>query len=115
MKRPVGLILGAAAAALIVAAVGASAHTGFSLAKLTGVHSAVLNDDASGARTESPEPSESPEASPTAEPSESPEAADNDNEQGDNDDQGENETGAPAAEPSPSGEHDGGSSTGHDD
>src|SRR5579864_1000344 len=103
MKRPVVLIVGAAAGALLVAAVGASAHTGFSLTRLVGVHSAVLSDEATGARTESPEPSDSPEAtetpeaSPTAEPTE---AAENDNEQANNDDQGENS--APKAQPTSS-------------
>jgi hypothetical protein len=121
MKRPVVLIVGAAAGALLVAAVGASAHTGFSLARLAGVHSAVISDEATGARTESPEPSESPEptespeASPTPEPTEAAEPADNDNEQGDNDDQGEDNQ--PAAQPTGSGEHDdgGGGDTEHGD
>jgi hypothetical protein len=118
MKRPVVLIVGAAAGALLVAAVGASAHTGLSLTRLVGVHSAVSGEDASGARTESPEPSESPEASetpeasPTAEPTETPEAADTEDENEDNDDQGENQ---PAAQPTSSGEHEGGGGTGHDD
>jgi hypothetical protein len=109
MKRPLILIIGAAAGALLVAAVGASAHSGFSLTSLVGVHNAVLTDDATNARGESPEPSESPEASespessPTAEPSE---ASDNDNEQGDNDDQGEDST--TKASPTSSGEHDDG-------
>src|SRR5689334_7371393 len=66
MKRPVVLIVGAATGALLVAAVGASAHTGFSLTRLAGVHSATLGDEATGARTESPEPSESPEAAAVA-------------------------------------------------
>jgi hypothetical protein len=116
MKRPVVLIVGAAAGALLVAAVGASAHTGFSLTRLAGVHSATFGDEATGARTESPEPSESPEpaetpeASPTPEPTEAAEPADNDNEQGDNDDQGENNQ--PAAQPTSSGEHDDGDHSG---
>jgi hypothetical protein len=120
MKRPVVLIVGAAAGALLVAAVGASAHTGFSLTRLVGVQSSVSGDEVSGARTESPEPSESPEpaespeATPTAEPTEAPEPADNEDEQGDNDDQGENEGGAPAAQPTSGGEHDDGGG-GHDD
>jgi hypothetical protein len=118
MKRPVVLILGAAAGALLIAVVGASAHTGFSLTRLAGVHSAVLSDEATGARTESPEPSDSPEptetpkATPTAEPAEAPEPADNETETGDNDDQGENNQ--PAAQPTGSGEHDGGSTGGGD-
>jgi len=113
MKRPVVLIVGAAVGALLLAAVGASAHTGFSLTRLAGVHSAVLSDEASPEPSDSPEPTETPEASPTAEPSQAPEpadneteAADNDNETGDNDDQGENN--APAAQPTSSGEHDSG-------
>ncbi|HEY2437331.1 MAG TPA: hypothetical protein VGH93_09120 [Solirubrobacteraceae bacterium] len=115
MKRPVVLIVGAAAGALLVAAVGASAHTGFSLARLAGVHSAVLTDEASGARTESPEPTETPEAPPTAEPAETPEPAqaaepaDNDTETSD-----DNEAQAPKA--TSSGDHEGGDSGGgHDD
>ena len=120
MKRPVLLIVGAAAGALLVAAVGASAHTGFSLTRLAGVHSAVLSDEATGARTESPEPSESPEPTetpkvpPTAEPTEAAEPADTETETGGND-PGENES-QPAAEPTSSGEHEGGSSgSGGDD
>jgi hypothetical protein len=106
---------------MLVAVVGASAHSGFSLNRLAGVHSAVLTDEATGARTESPEPSDSPEpteapkAAPTAEPAEAaeaPEAAGNDNEQGDNDTQGEDN--APAAQPKSSDEHDSGTSGGGD-
>src|SRR5260370_8022356 len=78
MKRPYVLIVGAAAGALLVAAVGASAHTGFTLTKAFGIHSGVLGDEATGARTETPEPTEPPEASPTAEPTETPEPADTD-------------------------------------
>ncbi len=95
MKRPVVLVVGAVGGALLLAAVGASAHSGMSLTRLVGVHSAVQGDEALGAGAESPEPSESPEAAetpeatPSAEPTEAPEAADNDNEQGDNDNQGE--------------------------
>ncbi len=72
MKRPVVLIVGAAAGALLIAAVGASAHSGLFLTPV-GVHQGFSGDEASGARTESPEPTESPEASPTAEPTELPE------------------------------------------
>ena len=72
MKRPLVLIVGAAAA-LLVAAVGASGHTGFSL-KFAGASQAQSGDVASGARLQSPEPSEAPEASPTAEPTETPKA-----------------------------------------
>ena len=116
MKRPVVLIVGAAAGALLVAAVGASAHTGLSLTSLVGVHSAVQGDEATGARTETPEPSESPEASETPEATEAAEAADNDDAQGDNDEQGENDDGAPTTQSTSSGEHEQeGSSTGKDD
>jgi hypothetical protein len=107
MKRPVVLTLGAAAAALLVGAVGASAHSGFSLTRLAGVHSAVLSDETtqSPEPSDSPEPTETPEAAPTAEPTEAPEAApttepteapeaaDNDNEQGDNNDHGDDNGG----------------------
>lgn len=105
MKRPVLLIVGAAAGALLVAAVGASAHTGFSLTRLVGVQSSVSGDEATGARTEtpeaieSPEPTDTPEAAPTAEPTEAPEPAET--ETGD-----DNE--APKAQPTTSGEHEDG-------
>src|ERR1700758_1041764 len=95
MKRPVVLIVGAAAGALLVAAVGASAHSGFSLTRLVGVDSAVVNDEATGARTGSreqvvsPEPRKAPKAAPTAEPTEAAEPADTETETGDNDDHGE--------------------------
>jgi hypothetical protein len=87
-----------------------------SLTRLVGVHSAVVNDEATGAGTESPEPSDSPEptetpeAAPTAEPTEAAEPADTETETGDNDDQGEDN--APAAQATSSGEHDGGSNAG---
>jgi uncharacterized membrane protein YgcG len=73
MKRPIVLIAGAVAA-LVVAAVGVSAHTGFPV-KVVGVSHSQFSDEASGARLESPEPIESPKASPTAEPTEKPEAS----------------------------------------
>lgn len=73
MKRPVVLIVGAAAGALLIAGIGASAHTGLFLTQV-GVHQGFSGDEASGARTESPEPTDTPEASPTAEPTEQPEA-----------------------------------------
>lgn len=88
MKRPAVLIVGAVAGALVVAAVGASAHTGLFISKSAGVQSAVSGDEASNARvepTDTPEPTEAPEAPPTAEPTETPEPADNDTET--NDDQ----------------------------
>lgn len=68
MKRPVVLIVGAAAGALLIAAIGASAHTGFSVAKIAGLTSAVSSDEASN--TETPEPTETPDAT---EPAETPE------------------------------------------
>ncbi|HET9780759.1 MAG TPA: hypothetical protein VFR33_03185 [Candidatus Dormibacteraeota bacterium] len=118
MKRPVLLIVGAAAGALLVAAVGASAHSGFSLTRLAGIQSSVAGDEASGARTESPEPAESPEptdtpeAAPTAEPTEAAEPADTETEN--NDDQGETKA-PPTAQPTGSGEHDGGGGDQHHD
>ena len=103
MKRPAVLIVGAVAGALIVAGVGASAHTVFFVNKSSGLNSAVSNDEASGARTEpteTPEPTDTPEAQATAEPTEQPETNDNDTETNDDD----NKNPAPAT----SGEHDGG-------
>lgn len=73
MKRPVVLIVGAAAGALLIAGIGASAHTGLFLTQV-GVHQGFSGDEASGARTESPEPTDTPEASPTPEPTDQPEA-----------------------------------------
>lgn len=115
MKRPVVLIVGAATGALLVAAVGASAHSVFSPARLTGVQSSVSGDEASGARTESPEPTDTPEAAPKAEPAEAPEPteapepADTENQNENTDKQGE--TKAPRTS---SGEHhdDGGGGSG---
>jgi hypothetical protein len=110
MKRPVGLIVGAAAGALLVAAVGASAHSGFSLSKVVSLHSGTFGDEATGERTEpadtpetSPEPTDTPEAAATAEPTETPEAADTDTETND-----DHEGGATTTQPTGSGEHDGG-------
>jgi hypothetical protein len=93
MKRPLTLIVGTAAGAILIAGIGASAHTGgFALFHAVGMQQSQFGDEASGARLESPEPSESPEASPTAEPTEQlepsskaeptekPEAPDSDNE-----------------------------------
>jgi hypothetical protein len=108
-------ILAAGAAGFLFAA--AIAHTApiQTLAKLVSVQSGAFHtDQASGARTESPEPSESPEDSPNPEPSESPEPSpstgqgERDDQGENNDDQGEdnNHQGA-AATPSPS-ERDGG-------
>lgn len=80
MKRPFGLVIGAAAGALLVAAVGASAHSGLSLTRWTGVHSALSSDEASPAREHSPEPAEIPEAPPTAAPTEAPRPAETETE-----------------------------------
>lgn len=74
MKRPLTLIVGTAAGAILVAGIGVSAHTGgFSLFRPVGMQQSQTGDEASGARLESPEPSDSPEASPAAEPTERPE------------------------------------------
>lgn len=105
MKRPITLIIGAAAAAMLIAAIGASAHSGFSLWKLAGVQNTVSGDEASGARTEptdTPEPTDKPEAAATAEPTDKPEAADTETDSETNDDSKD------ATAPSTSGEHDGG-------
>src|ERR1700674_5291119 len=78
MKSPLTFIVGTAAAALLFAAVGASAHgAGPFFSRLTGAQGTHFGDNASGARTESPDPSDSPEAkaSPKAKPAEPPEAS----------------------------------------
>lgn len=75
MKRPLTLIVGTAAGAILIAGIGVSAHSGgFTLFRTVDMQQSRLGDEASGARLGSPEPSESPEASPTAEPTEQPEA-----------------------------------------
>ncbi len=120
MKRPVVLIVGAAAGALLVAATGASAQTGFSLSKVMTLHSTTFGDEATGTRVEpsdSPEPTETPEAPPTAEPAEVDNEA---NDEVDNDvdtetnDETETKTPAPT---SSGGDHEsgGGGSTEHGD
>jgi hypothetical protein len=73
MKRPVVLVVGAAAAAFVLAAAGASAHTAWLDVTRAGTQALTFGDEASGARTESPEPTEPPEATPTAKPTERPE------------------------------------------
>ena len=110
MKRPLTLIIGAAAVAFVLAAVAASAHMSHSqLARLVGEQSNLtVTSEASGEREaqEQPEATETPEPSPTAEPTETDtdnETDENDNEQGDEDTQGT------------SGDNEGGSSGGHDD
>ena len=85
MKRPSLLIVAIVAGAILVAGAGASAHS-ISLVKSPGTHNATAAfDQASGARTESPEPEETPEATPTAKPSERPEPAQNENDNEDHD------------------------------
>jgi len=82
MKRPVVLIVGAAAGAFLLAGVGASAHSGLSLARFIGVQSSTFGDEATGARTEpadTPEAIEKPEAPPTAEPVDNDVETDDDN------------------------------------
>ena len=79
MRRPILIILGAAAGALLIAGIGASAHGAFNP-----VHQVVLTN----AGTETPEPADT-EAAATAEPTEAPNAptaaepADTDNETND--------------------------------
>ena len=65
MKRPVVLIVSVAAGAFLVAGAGASAHTIQLVTRSAGTQSSVSSDEASGARTESPEPSEAPEPADT--------------------------------------------------
>jgi len=123
MKKPVVVIVGAAAGALLIAGIGASAHSGFTPAKLTGIHSAVLSDEASGARTEPTDtPETSPEPTDTPEPTQAPEPADTDTETADdNNDQGEDgDTGAAVTVQVGSGDHETGDKQstgggGHDD
>jgi hypothetical protein len=85
MKRPVVLIVGAAAGALLIAGIGASAHSGFAPAKLTGVHSGVFGDEASGAEVTTPETT--PEPTDTPEPAQAAEPADTDTETEDDSDE----------------------------
>jgi hypothetical protein len=83
MKRPLSLITGTAAGAVLIAAVGVSAHTGGgTLLRFAGVEQSRQADEASGARLEAPEPTAVPEPSPKAEPMELPEAADTDSASG---------------------------------
>lgn len=103
MKRPAVLIVGAVAGALLVAGVGASAHTGLFVSKVAGLTTGTAGEEASPPRvepSETPEPTETPKAQPVAEPTETPEAADTENEN--SDEQGDNETG----------DHEGGSGSG---
>src|SRR5579859_7297237 len=76
MKRPLTLIVGTAAGAILIAGIGVSAHTGgFALFHPVGMQQTQFGDEASGARLQTSEPTDSPEASPTAEPTERPEPA----------------------------------------
>ncbi|HSP09434.1 MAG TPA: hypothetical protein VLU92_07550 [Candidatus Dormibacteraeota bacterium] len=76
MKRPLTLIVGTAAGAILIAGIGVSAHSGgFTLFRTVDMQQSRVGDEASGARLGSPEPSESPEASPKTEPAEHPEAS----------------------------------------
>lgn len=92
-----------AAGAVLVAALGVSAHSQISNVFGTSAHAGMHSDVASGARespepSESPEPTESPKTQPTTtEPAEQPETQDtedsqgqNNDDQGDNNDQGDN-------------------------
>ena len=91
MKRPAVWIISIVAGALLVAGAGASAHT-ISLVNSLGTHSSsVSGDEASGARTKSPEPEETPEASPTAEPTAKPKPAENENEPAENENENDND------------------------
>jgi outer membrane biosynthesis protein TonB len=110
MKRPLSFVIAAVAGVLLIAAVGASAHTGLSLSKFVGTQQGHFNSEASGGRTESPEPTDSPEASPSPEPTEKPEPSPT-----------AEPTEAPEptdppedAKPSPSGSGEGSGSGGHD-
>jgi hypothetical protein len=90
MKRPSLLIVAMVAGAILVAGAGASAHS-ISLIKSPRTHTATTAfDEASGARTESPELEEAPEASPTAKPSERPAPAENKNEPAETENENEN-------------------------
>jgi hypothetical protein len=121
MKRPAVLIVGAVAGALLVAGIGASAHTGLFVTRSLGVQSGVSDDEASGARVEpaeTPGPTETPEAQATEQPEPADNDVDNDNEN-ENDDNDTNA--APAASgDQESGDHEGdhqsgGGDGGHDD
>ena len=111
MKRPVMLIVGAAAGALLIAGIGASAHSGLSLPKLVGVQSVLFGDEASGARTEPtetpdlPEPTDTPEAPPTAQPAQTQDNDADDNEAADNEAETDDDAGVPAATNQQSGDH----------
>jgi len=116
MKRPAVLIVGAVGGALLVAGIGASAHTALLVNRSAGLHSSVSGDEASGARVEpnetpemTPEPADTPEAQQTPEPTETPEAADNDTETNDDDQAGA----AVQAGDQETGDHESGGDGGH--
>ncbi len=90
MKRPAVWIVSIVAGVLLVAGAGASAHA-ISLVKSLGTHASSAIDEASGARTETPEPEETPEASPTAEPTEKPEPAENEPAENENENENDND------------------------
>jgi hypothetical protein len=104
MKTPVVLIVAAIAGALLVAGAGASAQTVLLLGGSPASHSSGLSDEASGARTESPEPSERAEPSESPEPSEAPEPADTETDE----DADDNDAAEQEQHDSGSGEHDSG-------
>jgi hypothetical protein len=121
MKRPVVLIVGAAATAFVLAAAGASAHTAWlTVAKSVTSHAATFADEASGARTESPDVDESPDAKATPspepterpEPTQAPEPAENEQEPAENEDQHADGTGANEDGGDSGKHHDGGDDTG---
>lgn len=109
------VMLAALAAGVLfgVAVTGVGGHAaGWLGGRLVSVQTGVHGDEASGARTESPEPSETPEETPKSEPTEEPKPSPtaesgNDDSQGDEDSQGDDTNEHhPTATPSPSGEHD---------
>jgi outer membrane biosynthesis protein TonB len=128
MKRPLSLVVGAAVAALLIAAIGASAHSaGPLLTRITGAHSTRFGSEASGPRespepSDSPEPSNSPKASPSPEPTEKPEPTDKPEaspspeptEKPDADETDNHPTASPSPEPSGGGDGEGGGG-GHGD
>lgn len=95
MRRSIFNGFAVAAGAVLLAALGVSAHGQISNVFGTSFRAGVHSDVASGARqspepSESPEPAESPEAKPTSEPTQQPKAQENDDSQGqNNDDQGD--------------------------
>jgi hypothetical protein len=98
MRRPIFNFFTIAAGAVLVAALGVSAHAQLSHGFGAHLHATLQSEAVSGARegeapepSESPEPSPSPEASPTAEPTEAPDTEDaqgaNNDDQGDTNDE----------------------------